>query len=88
MEAFEKELNDAKIKDPDNDDDEEPESNTIFDDDADLGDIDPFARAADAPVGLDTGTEAWLKSDRDYTYQEVGLTRMKQLHNQHFAASH
>jgi hypothetical protein len=39
-------------------------------DDAELGD-DPFAQG-DAPVGVDAGTEVWLNSDRDYTYQEVG----------------
>ena len=34
-----------------------------------MGD-DPFAHSGDAG-GLDTGSEPWLKSDRDYTYAEV-----------------
>lgn len=38
-------------------------------DEAELGD-DPFAQN-DVPVSVDAGNEAWLKSDRDYTYQEV-----------------
>jgi hypothetical protein len=38
-------------------------------DEAELGE-DPFARA-EAPTGLEGGDEAWLKSDRDYTYPEV-----------------
>ncbi|KAG1752245.1 eukaryotic translation initiation factor 2 beta [Suillus lakei] len=41
-------------------------------DEADLGD-DPFARN-EAPAGIDSGTEPWLGSDRDYTYPEL-LTR-------------
>lgn len=75
LEAFEKELNDAKDK-PKADDGEEDEDEG-FDgshldniDEAELGD-DPFARAADAPLGVDAGNEAWLKSDRDYTYEEA-----------------
>jgi translation initiation factor 2 subunit 2 len=39
-------------------------------DEAELGE-DPFARAESQPTGLDSGNEPWLKSDRDYTYQEV-----------------
>ncbi|KAJ3517077.1 hypothetical protein NLJ89_g726 [Agrocybe chaxingu] len=59
----------------DDDDDEglEPDGSHLDNiDEAELGD-DPFAHA-DPPVGLDAGNEAWLKSDRDYTYQEL-LTR-------------
>lgn len=78
FEAFEKELELANTSskaapvaaDGDDDDDVEPNPNVNLDDDADLGD-DPFAVAGDAPVGVDAGTEAWLGSDRDYTYQEV-----------------
>ena len=40
-------------------------------DETELGD-DPFARAGEG-VSLDSGNEAWLKSDRDYTYEEVRL---------------
>ncbi|KAL0945807.1 hypothetical protein HGRIS_012093 [Hohenbuehelia grisea] len=76
LEAFEKELNESKAKSGGDDDDEdgpEPGSTAHLDvDDAELGD-DPFAHP-DAPVGVDAGTEAWLKSDRDYTYPEL-LTR-------------
>lgn len=39
-------------------------------DEAELGD-DPFAQSGDAGGGVDTGSEPWLKSDRDYTYAEV-----------------
>lgn len=74
LDAFEKELNDSKAKTSTAADDEEddgPADTSHLDniDDAELGD-DPFAQG-DAPVGVDAGTEAWLKSDRDYTYQEV-----------------
>lgn len=74
LDAFEKELNDSKAKTSTAADDEEddvPVDTSHLDniDDAELGD-DPFAQG-DAPVGVDAGTEAWLKSDRDYTYQEV-----------------
>ncbi|KAG5644482.1 hypothetical protein DXG03_008309 [Asterophora parasitica] len=81
LDAFEKELNDSKAKasssggaDGDEDDDEDGPTNPNLDhlDDADLGD-DPFA-PGDAPVGVEAGNEAWLKSDRDYLYPEL-LTR-------------
>ncbi|CAA7263271.1 unnamed protein product [Cyclocybe aegerita] len=78
LEAFEKEINESKAKSKDDGADEEEEglepdgSHLDNIDEAELGD-DPFAHA-DAPVGLDAGNEAWLKSDRDYTYQEL-LTR-------------
>ncbi len=74
LEAFEKELNDSKDKSKGDDAEEEDEA---FDsshldniDEAELGD-DPFARPTDAPQGVDAGNEAWLKSDRDYTYEEA-----------------
>ncbi|KAF8888886.1 translation initiation factor [Infundibulicybe gibba] len=87
LEAFEKEINDSKAKassssaptgtstpgaaDDDDDDGEQPNTAHLDAmDEAELGD-DPFARAADAPVGVDAGTESWLKSDRDYTYPEL-----------------
>ncbi|KAJ7594995.1 translation initiation factor [Mycena floridula] len=72
LEAFEKEINESKAKPADaEDDDDEVQPNPNLDiDDADLGE-DPFAVPGDAPVGVDAGTEAWLKSDRDYTYPEL-----------------
>ena len=79
LEAFEKELNDSKAKsaskpeggEEDEDDGPEPDGSHLDNiDETELGD-DPFAQPADAPVGVDAGNEAWLKSDRDYTYQEV-----------------
>ena len=57
------------------DDEDGPEPDTTHldhIDEAELGD-DPFAQHGDAPVGVDAGNEAWLKSDRDYTYPEVRL---------------
>ena len=72
MEAFEKEINDSKAKDAQaqDDDDGEPTGKDLDNiDEAELGE-DPFA-LQDAPVGVDAGTEAWLKSDRDYLYPEV-----------------
>ncbi|KIM41308.1 hypothetical protein M413DRAFT_445340 [Hebeloma cylindrosporum] len=81
LDAFEKEIGESKAKASKteggyDDDDEGPEpdgSHLDNIDEEELGD-DPFAQAGDAPVGLDAGTEPWLKSDRDYTYQEL-LTR-------------
>ncbi|OJA17269.1 hypothetical protein AZE42_03043 [Rhizopogon vesiculosus] len=72
MEDFEKELNEAKAKD-DAEEGELDDGEHLNDvDEADLGD-DPFARN-EAPAGIDSGTEPWLGSDRDYTYPEL-LTR-------------
>jgi len=60
--------------DEDEDDGLEPDGSHLDNiDEAELGD-DPFAQPGDAPVSVDAGNEAWLKSDRDYTYQEL-LTR-------------
>jgi translation initiation factor 2 subunit 2 len=79
LEAFEKELNVSKAKsaskseggEDDEDDNPEPDGSHLDNiDETELGD-DPFAQPADAPVGVDAGNEAWLNSDRDYTYQEV-----------------
>lgn len=79
LEAFEKELNESKkesgegkkTKDEDEDEDDGPVDTSHLDnlDETELGD-NPFSRP-DAPVGVDAGTEAWLSSDRDYTYPEV-----------------
>ncbi|KAF7294968.1 Translation initiation factor [Mycena indigotica] len=70
MEAFEKELK-ATAVDADADDDAEPTPAVDLDDDADLGD-DPFAQpAGDIAANVGSGNEAWLKSDRDYTYPEL-----------------
>ncbi|KAG6333406.1 hypothetical protein ID866_5688 [Astraeus odoratus] len=69
MEEFEKELNDVKAKD-DAEDAELDDGEHLNDmDEAELGD-DPFARP-EAPTGVDSGTEPWLGSDRDYTYDEL-----------------
>jgi translation initiation factor 2 subunit 2 len=79
LEAFEKELNVSKAKsaskpeggEEDEEDGPEPDGSHLDNiDETELGD-DPFAQTGDAPVGVDAGNEAWLKSDRDYTYQEV-----------------
>ncbi|EIW79628.1 eukaryotic translation initiation factor 2 beta [Coniophora puteana RWD-64-598 SS2] len=69
MEDFEKELNDSKANiEGDEEADDGAHLNEL--DDADLGD-DPFARGAEAPTGIDSGSEPWLSSDRDYTYPEL-----------------
>ena len=78
LDAFEKEIGEPKAKaskteggDDDEDEGPEPDGSHLDNiDEEELGE-DPFARPGDAPVGLDAGTEPWLKSDRDYTYQEV-----------------
>ncbi|KXN93009.1 putative eukaryotic translation initiation factor 2 subunit beta, partial [Leucoagaricus sp. SymC.cos] len=84
MEAFEKELNESKKEsgegkskkggEDDEEDDDGPVDTSHLDnvDEVELGD-NPFSRP-DAPIGVDAGTEAWLGSDRDYTYPEL-LTR-------------
>jgi translation initiation factor 2 subunit 2 len=73
-EAFEKELLESKSKDANADEEEDvPDGGHLNDiDEAELGD-DVFERS-EAPAGVDQGTEPWLGSDRDYTYQEL-LTR-------------
>lgn len=76
MEDFEKELEESKSKDAGEgadevDIDDGEHLNDI--DEAELGD-DPFARP-EAPAGVDSGSEPWLTSDRDYTYQEVNRPR-------------
>lgn len=69
MEDFEKELNEAKAKDEAEEAEADDGEHLNELDEADLGD-DPFARN-EAPAGIDSGTEPWLGSDRDYTYPEV-----------------
>jgi len=75
MEAFEKELKSSATVDAtagDEDDGEPAPAVDLDDDDADLGD-DPFAQPAPGEIlaGMGSGNEAWLKSDRDYTYPEL-----------------
>ncbi|KAJ7774783.1 translation initiation factor [Mycena metata] len=72
MEAFEKELKSTVTETADGDDDVEPTPAVDLDDDADLGD-DPFAQPAAGEVlaSVGSGNEAWLGSDRDYTYPEL-----------------
>ncbi|OSC99327.1 eukaryotic translation initiation factor 2 beta [Trametes coccinea BRFM310] len=77
LEAFEKELQEAKAQDAAEDEGEEgavPEA-----DEGELGD-DPFARAGETGVSLDSGSEPWLGSDRDYTYEELLHRFYAQLH--------
>jgi translation initiation factor 2 subunit 2 len=71
LEAFEKELNESKAKSAENDDDEDGEIANNLDhlEDADLGD-DVFAQGG-GEGATEGGNEAWLGSDRDYTYPEV-----------------
>ena len=69
MEAFEKELTETKAKDDGDEDDDDPAARMEAIDEGELGD-DPFAHG-EAPAAVDGGNEAWLKSDRDYTYPEV-----------------
>ncbi|GJE93091.1 eukaryotic translation initiation factor 2 beta [Phanerochaete sordida] len=77
MEAFEKELNDAKAKDGEG---EDADGAPIDDfDEAELGD-DPFARGTEQVSSVDVGGEAWLNSDRDYTYAELLQRFYAQLH--------
>ncbi|KAH9848101.1 eukaryotic translation initiation factor 2 beta [Lenzites betulinus] len=80
LEAFEKELNQSKAQDAE--EDEGPEEGAIPElDEGELGD-DPFARAGGdaAAISLDSGSEPWLKSDRDYTYEELLHRFYAQLH--------
>lgn len=67
MEDFEKELSEVKAKEDVEDVDVDDGEHLNDIDEIELGD-DPFARV---PTGLDSGTEPWLSSDRDYTYEEV-----------------
>lgn len=69
IEDLERELNEAKAKGDADAEANDGEHLNDFDE-AELGD-DPFARA-EVPTGMDSGTEPWLGSDRDYSYDEVG----------------
>jgi len=70
LEAFEKELGDAKKEGGEGDEDEEITGEHLNNlDEAELGE-NVFA-AGDAPAGVDSGAEPWLGSDRDYFYQEL-----------------
>jgi translation initiation factor 2 subunit 2 len=70
MEAFEKELKETKARDGDDDDEEVPHGEDL-EIDGDIGE-DVFAQG-EAPQGIESGNEAWLKSDRDYIYPEVHI---------------
>jgi translation initiation factor 2 subunit 2 len=70
LEAFEKELNESKVKDGPTDEDGDEIEQLPEVDEAELGD-DPFAQAGEVPTGIEAGSEAWLTSDRDYTYPEL-----------------
>jgi translation initiation factor 2 subunit 2 len=75
MEAFEKELKES-AKDGEDEDEDAPREDLEIE--GDIGD-DVFAQG-EAPSGVESGSEAWLKSDRDYYYPEL-LTRFySQLH--------
>lgn len=79
LEAFEKELNQSKTQEAE--EDEGGDEGAVPElDEGELGD-DPFAGTGggDAAVGLDTGSEPWLKSDRDYTYEEVRVLPLVQV---------
>lgn len=80
MEEFEKEFEESKTKDAaEGGDDVEIDDGEHLNefDEAELGE-DPFARP-EAPIILDSGSEPWLTSDRDYTYQEVSYPRFSRL---------
>ncbi|KZT04926.1 uncharacterized protein LAESUDRAFT_750865 [Laetiporus sulphureus 93-53] len=77
MEAFEKELGEAKAK---NADEEEGGEGAVAEyDETELGE-DPFAREGGAAAVTESGTEPWLNSDRDYTYLELLHRFYAQLH--------
>ncbi|CAD6893126.1 unnamed protein product [Tilletia controversa] len=85
LDAFEKELDGADGEGADGEAGAAPR----LDDDADLGD-DPFAHDDGAADGADPAAdapEAWLGSDRDYTYQELLARIFKTLRTQNPALS-
>ncbi|KAL1718677.1 domain found in IF2B/IF5-domain-containing protein [Schizophyllum commune] len=83
LEEFERQLDESrsKAKEDGDEEDEGPDGERTLDhlEDADLGD-DPFAAGGGGGAGAEgaAGDEPWLKSDRDYTYQEL-LTRFYSL---------
>jgi len=87
LEAFEKELGDSskpsassKEKEKEKEDDgEDADPIPGVDDDADLGE-DPFAQGAEEDSGSGPVAEAWLASDRDYTYNELLNRFFRALH--------
>jgi translation initiation factor 2 subunit 2 len=67
LEAFEKELGTEKPKDGEDGGEDLGEEEDL--------DYDPFAVTEDAAVsvvGINTGKEPWIGSERDYKYTEVG----------------
>ncbi|TFK52888.1 hypothetical protein OE88DRAFT_1656545 [Heliocybe sulcata] len=69
LDAFEKELQ-AENRNEDGDEEEAGGGQFLLNvDESELGE-NVFAHS-EAPSGLDAGNEAWLKSDRDYTYPEL-----------------
>ena len=71
LEAFEKELQESKAQEAEEDEGRDEGAAQDLEE-GDLGD-DPFARGGDSGASLDSGNEPWLKSDRDYTYEEVSI---------------
>lgn len=79
LEAFEKELGEARKEDGGDDDGENVDGGHLENiDEADLGE-NVFA-GGEVPVGVDSGVEPWLGSDRDYAYPEVGPRRSTIVH--------
>ncbi|KAI0366553.1 eukaryotic translation initiation factor 2 beta [Pilatotrama ljubarskyi] len=78
LEAFEKELNQSKAQEAEEEEGGEEGAAQELDE-GELGE-DPFARAGESGVSLDSGNEPWLKSDRDYTYEELLHRFYAQLH--------
>jgi translation initiation factor 2 subunit 2 len=75
LEAFEKEIGDEKPK-------EVEEGAENQEEEGDL-EYDPFAAddAAPVTVGINTGKEPWIGSDRDYKYTEVSRYDFVKLHS-------
>lgn len=73
MEAFEREISEAKAKDEDGED--EVDGNATAFNEIDEGEHgeNPFARPDDSVQHGGSDSEPWLGSDRDYTYPEVWL---------------
>ncbi|KAI0696341.1 domain found in IF2B/IF5-domain-containing protein [Cytidiella melzeri] len=79
MEAFERELSEAKAKDEDGEEDEEVDAAAFNEIDEGEHGENPFARAEDS-VQPGNESEPWLGSDRDYTYPELLRRFYGQLH--------
>ncbi|KAI0340280.1 hypothetical protein BDW22DRAFT_1360215 [Trametopsis cervina] len=79
MEAFEKELSEAKAKGDEGEEDEDVNAAAFDDIDENEHGENPFARPEEAVVdGSDS--QPWLGSDRDYTYAELLRRFYGQLH--------